>query len=324
MDDMKQEFAYEKLSGASSSVNKASAFKGLKNKWLASLFLEFAIKSNVSQLVKTSRRGPLNVQKAFYPEGKDCAHVYLLHPPAGIVSGDELNIEICIQDSAHALITTPGANRFYRARTNLAIGDSKQTQISNINVLGKGICENFPLETIVYEGADAINQLDLKLSSQAHYIGWDISCLGLPAAGQPFKKGRFTQLNRVFIDGKLNFKLNFHDRINLTPNNNVCAHVAGLNNHSVFATMLAHAPKVRINVNEKSQLVDRLREQIAHTDGIDKPSQKVSVTYIRDLLVVRYLGDHAEECKAIFTSIWKTIRPIYIQKEANVPRIWLT
>ena len=315
---MKQEFAYEKLSGASSSVNKASAFKGLKNKWLASLFLEFAIKSNVSQLVKTSRRGPLNVQKAFYPEGKDCAHVYLLHPPAGIVSGDELNIEICIQDSAHALITTPGANRFYRARTNLAIGDSKQTQISNINVLGKGICENFPLETIVYEGADAINQLDLKLSSQAHYIGWDISCLGLPAAGQPFKKGRFTQLNRVFIDGKLNF----HDRINLTPNNNVCAHVAGLNNHSVFATMLAHAPKVRIN--EKSQLVDRLREQIAHTDGIDKPSQKVSVTYIRDLLVVRYLGDHAEECKAIFTSIWKTIRPIYIQKEANVPRIWLT
>ena len=317
---MKQEFAYEKLSGASSSVNKASAFKGLKNKWLASLFLEFAIKSNVSQLVKTSRRGPLNVQKAFYPEGKDCAHVYLLHPPAGIVSGDELNIEICIQDSAHALITTPGANRFYRARTNLAIGDSKQTQISNINVLGKGICENFPLETIVYEGADAINQLDLKLSSQAHYIGWDISCLGLPAAGQPFKKGRFTQLNRVFIDGKLNF----HDRINLTPNNNVCAHVAGLNNHSVLATMLAHAPKVRINVNEKSQLVDRLREQIAHTDGIDKPSQKVSVTYIRDLLVVRYLGDHAEECKAIFTSIWKTIRPIYIQKEANVPRIWLT
>ena len=317
---MKQEFAYEKLSGASSSVNKASAFKGLKNKWLASLFLEFAIKSNVSQLVKTSRRGPLNVQKAFYPEGKDCAHVYLLHPPAGIVSGDELNIEVCIQDSAHALITTPGANRFYRARTNLAIGDSKQTQISNINVLGKGICENFPLETIVYEGADAINQLDLKLSSQAHYIGWDISCLGLPAAGQPFKKGRFTQLNRVFIDGKLNF----HDRINLTPNNNVCAHVAGLNNHSVFATMLAHAPKVRINVNEKSQLVDRLREQIAHTDGIDKPSQKVSVTYIRDLLVVRYLGDHAEECKAIFTSIWKTIRPIYIQKEANVPRIWIT
>ena len=317
---MKQEFAYEKLSGASSSVNKASAFKGLKNKWLASLFLEFAIKSNVSQLVKTSRRGPLNVQKAFYPEGKDCAHVYLLHPPAGIVSGDELNIEICIQDSAHALITTPGANRFYRARTNLAIGDSKQIQISNVNVLGKGVCENFPLETIVYEGADAINQLDLSLSSQAHYIGWDISCLGLPAAGQPFKKGRFTQLNRVFIDGKLNF----HDRINLTPNNNVCAHVAGLNNHSVFATMLAHAPKVRINGNEKSQLVERLREQIAHTDGVDKPSQKVSVTYIRDLLVVRYLGDHAEECKAIFTSIWKTIRPIYIQKEANVPRIWLT
>ena len=53
MDDMKQEFVSEQLSGASSSVNEASAVKGLKNKWLASLFLEFAIKSNVSQFVKT-------------------------------------------------------------------------------------------------------------------------------------------------------------------------------------------------------------------------------------------------------------------------------
>jgi len=296
----------------------AMCFKATKNKWLASLSLEFDFKNQRSRLLRTSRIGPLSVQKVFYPEGHACAHVYILHPPAGIVSGDELKIDVMIQDNAHALITTPGANRFYRARTNLAIGDSKQSQISEINVMGKGVCENFPLETIVYDGADALNQSDIKLNSTGHYIGWDISCVGLPAAGNFFKTGSFTQLTRVFIDNKLIF----HDRINLNQDNGVHEHIAGLNGNSVFATLLAYAPMEAIEKHGKHKLMERLRKQIDQHSNAD--SRNVSVTYIRRLLVVRYLGDSAEECKAIFIGIWRVIRPIFIHKEANTPRIWLT
>ena len=80
------------------------------------------------------------MQKAFYPEGKDCAHFYVTLLQA--LFRDELNIEICIQDSAHALLQRQ-APIVLPTRTNLAIGDSKQTQISNINVLGKGIVKTF-------------------------------------------------------------------------------------------------------------------------------------------------------------------------------------
>ena len=99
--------------------------KASKNTWLANLALEFSFTANGTQLTKTMRNGPLSVQKAFYPEGTDCAHIYLLHPPAGIVSGDELRINITVNSQAHTLITTPGANRFYRARVDENIGDPK-------------------------------------------------------------------------------------------------------------------------------------------------------------------------------------------------------
>ena len=122
-----------------------------KSAWLASLLLEFSVTSIGTQLSRTERNGPLSVQKAFYPEGRDCAHIYLLHPPAGIVSGDELRINIKVNQQAHSLVTAPGANRFYRAREDLSIGDSKQVQHCELFLAEHAKCENFPLETIVYE-----------------------------------------------------------------------------------------------------------------------------------------------------------------------------
>jgi urease accessory protein len=57
--------------------------------WQASLNLSFANRFNKTLLVQRKHSGPLTVQRPFYPEGDVC-HVYLLHPPGGIVGGDEL------------------------------------------------------------------------------------------------------------------------------------------------------------------------------------------------------------------------------------------
>jgi urease accessory protein len=288
----------------------------LKNAWLASLALEFSLTPNGSQLTRTKRNGPLSVQKAFYPEGRDCAHIYLLHPPAGIVSGDELRIDIQVNEQAHSLITTPGANRFYRAREDLTIGDSKQVQHCEVNLKQAAKCENFPLETIVYEGADGFNTVDVHLTNESSYLGWDITCLGLPSSGQLFKHGSYTQLNRVYCEGTLMY----HDRIAIKPNNHIHQHVAGLNNHSVFATFMAYAAKGQVTDADNKMLVEQLRDCMIAADS----KHKVSISQIRQLLIIRYLGDSAEECKALFIILWQKIRPLYLNKAANVPRVWHT
>jgi len=288
----------------------------VKNHWLAHLLLQFSKTPMGTQLTRTQRKGPLSVQKAFYPEGRDCAHIYLLHPPAGIVSGDELRISVELQEAAHLLFTTPGAGRFYRARTNLEIGDAKQAQITKFCIEAQAKCENFPQETIVYEGADGFNTIDIELTSDSVYLGWDITCLGLPDSGQPFIEGKYCQLNRLYCDGKLIY----HDRIALSPANNLLTHPAGLANNSVFATFLAYAPEQLTNAVQRLDLVTLLRETI-----IEQQAQsQISITDIDGLLVIRYLGDSAQHCKALFMSLWTILRPILIGKEALSPRIWHT
>lgn len=287
-----------------------------KNSWIASLSLTFSFTPNGTQLTRTKRNGPLSVQKAFYPEGRDCAHVYLLHPPAGIVSGDELTINIKVDEQAHSLITTPGANRFYRAREDLSIGDSKQSQHCELTLANTAKCENFPLETIVYEGADGFNTVDIYLKNDSAYLGWDITCLGLPSSGQLFKQGSYTQLNRVYCEDTLIY----HDRIAIKPTNNIHQHLAGLNNLSVFATFMAYAPKRQLNDADNKALVEQLRECMV----AENAEHKVSITQIRSLLIIRYLGQQAEECKALFIQLWQMIRPLYLAKEANIPRVWHT
>ena len=60
--------------------------------WLANYQAELVYLDDKTRLGKTSHFGPLRVQRAFYPEGNICAHLYLLHPPGGLVAGDYLTI----------------------------------------------------------------------------------------------------------------------------------------------------------------------------------------------------------------------------------------
>jgi urease accessory protein len=288
----------------------------VKNHWLAHLYLQFSNTPVGTQLTRTQRKGPLSVQKAFYPEGRDCAHIYLLHPPAGIVSGDELRISVDLQQDAHLLFTTPGAGRFYRARTNLEIGDTKQAQITVFQLEGNATCENFPQETIVYEGADGFNTVDIRLTSTSVYLGWDITCLGLPDSDEPFVNGKYCQLNRLYCDDKLIY----HDRIALSPANNLLTHPAGLASNSVFATFLAYAPQILKQPQQRAELVALLRDTVTEQNA----QSLISISDIDGLLVIRYLGAHAQQCKQLFIGLWAILRPLLVGKSAIQPRIWYT
>jgi urease accessory protein len=293
-----------------------AALDRVKSQWLASLALQLGHSVYGTQLTKTKRCGPLTIQKAFYPEGRDCAHLYLLHPPAGIVSGDELRISIEVQQNAHTLVTTPGANRFYRARTDLSIGDPKQTQITHISLEAGAKCEHFPLETLVYNQASGVNNVEVKLHSSSVYCGWDITCLGLPSSNADFTSGRFTQLNTLYCDDILIY----HDKVLIEPESNIQHHAAGLASHSVFGTFLAFAPNDQVNKQQRAKLIEQLRAVIDEHNA----SSLVSITDIRQLLVMRYLGHQAQQCKHLFIELWKLVRPLYIGKQGVQPRIWFT
>ena len=41
-------------------------------------------------------------------------------------------------------------------------------------------------------------------------------------------------------------------------------------------------------------------------------------------VILRYLGDSAEQARLLFTRCWQLLRPLSIAREACLPRIWST
>lgn len=251
--------------------------------------------------------GPLRVLQRLYPEGDAVCHHVLVHPPGGIVGGDELVVTARLDPGSHALITTPGATRFYRSNGPLAV------QSVSAEVAGGARLEWLPLEAIAYPGCRVENRLRFSLAPGAQMIGLDVLALGLPAAGESFARGSVTQqielpgvwLERGRIDGE--------DALLLQS-------PLGLAGHSVLGTLwLADgAPLPR---PAREALLDSARALIdghalAATAGVTAPDES--------LLVLRVLGQRVEPVIALLHAVWADWRQRHWQLAPCAPRVWRT
>ena len=154
--------------------------------WHASLQLDYTLEGTRT-VARHAHNGPLHILQSLYPEGDAVCHNVLAHPPGGLVGGDTLDITATVGPGAHGLVTTPGATRFYRSTGELAL------QRTHLTLAEGARLEWLPLEALCYNACNAENHLTLNLAPGAECMGWDVTALGLPHAGQPFETGRFVQ-----------------------------------------------------------------------------------------------------------------------------------
>ena len=154
--------------------------------WHASLQLDYTLEGTRT-VARHAHNGPLHILQSLYPEGDAVCHNVLVHPPGGLVGGDTLDITATVGPGAHGLVTTPGATRFYRSTGELAL------QRTHLTLAEGARLEWLPLEALCYNACNAENHLTLNLAPGAECMGWDVTALGLPHAGQPFETGRFVQ-----------------------------------------------------------------------------------------------------------------------------------
>src|SRR5262249_52118073 len=121
------------------------------------------------------------------PEGDAVCQSVIVHPPGGIVGGDELALSVDIDVGAHAQLITPGATRWYRS-----VGAVARQRIT-VSVHERGIGEWLPQETISFDGALGEGEIGVELGGGAVGLGWDIFCLGRPAARERFEHGCLRQ-----------------------------------------------------------------------------------------------------------------------------------
>ena len=304
-------------------ITKGMAQNAHSPQWLAELELEFAPRSKATVLSRCRHQGPLSVQRAFYPEQDGCAHVYLLHPPAGIVSGDELRIQARLEPGSRALLTTPGANRFYRARST-ADNNSAHEHAANLQQIQRcwfeveagAALEYLPLETLVYQQANAVNQVDIRVQGDGCYLGWEVLCLGLPHIQQPFTQGRLLQSTTLFH----NEKPLFHDRMQLQGSDSLQQQKIALGKQHVVGSFIIFSGKLCDQPAALASLISSLRECLA----THQQQNNMAVTELQGVVVVRHLGDSSEYCRDVFSQLWCISRQHVLGKKDSSPRIWYT
>jgi urease accessory protein len=154
--------------------------------WQARLSLHYR-RDGERTVAHDVHEGPLRVLKALYPEGERICHHVLVHPPGGIAGGDQLEVEVTLGPGTHALLTTPGAARFYRS------AGARASQSARVRLEAAARLEWLPLESIAHSGCLATNALEFELAPGAQLLGWDLLALGLPASDAPFAGGDFEQ-----------------------------------------------------------------------------------------------------------------------------------
>ncbi len=271
--------------------------------WQANLSLEFKARPKRTIISKREHKGPLAIQRPFYPEDDVC-HVYLLHPPGGVVGGDLLHINVALKEQAQVLITTPGATKFYRNTGQLA--QQKQT----LNIADGCALEWFPQENIFFDNTHSNLSTTVHLEKSARFMGWEIQCYGRPAANELFTTGQVTTALEIFRDGKaiLLDRLQLNNQAEL--NSPIC-----INHYPCFGTF--------ISTNATQASLDQARLAVKN---LELSSQKVEVgiTLLDDLLLARCLGQHSEQVSNVLKTVWSALRNDVMQRPVCLPRIWAT
>ncbi len=271
-----------------------------QSSWHGRIELGFALRTGRTVPARRKFFGPLSIQKPFYPEGEPC-HVYLLHPPGGVVGGDHLEVIAEVESGAHALITTPASGKFYRCDERLA----RQTQ--QLMIAKGGVLEWLPQDTILFDGCNVALSSRVDLEAGAKFIGWEMLCLGRPASGEGFDYGHCRQRFELYREGKPLLI----ERATLRGGSPLLSAKWGLAGYSVSGTLVA--------TDVTPEIVDAIRDAV-------KPLQDeyLSATLLDEILVCRYLGREGEQVRERFKQIWQTIRPLLLNREASPPRIWKT
>jgi urease accessory protein len=272
--------------------------------WQAQLTLDYT-RQGEQTVARFEHSGPLRILRSLYPQGPGICHNVLVHPPSGLVGGDTLDIRISGAPGTHGLISTPGAARFY-----LSDGLPAR-QLTSIRLQAGARLEWLPMEAILYNGCLAENRLLMDLEPGAELLGWDVTALGLPHAGQPFARGSLRQhieLKGHWLERGL---LDATDR-------RLMDGAPGLAGQRCLATLF-FASGSPLDRAQREAALELARERLtshslAATAGATSPNPHV--------LVLRALSPVVEPAMQLLRNIWAVWRAHLWNISGETPRIW--
>lgn len=292
--------------GSIAAAGEPALNKPLVKRWQARLNLDFKSIKGRSYLARKLHVGPLVLQKTLYPEGDAVCHGIVIHPPGGVAGGDQLALNAYLDKDTHALLTTPGAGKWYKANGSFA------TQQLAFDVGESACLEWLPQENILFDGSKVALTAQVNLAKEARFAAWEILCFGRQAQQERWISGGMKQKLHIFREKKLIW----HECAAIKPSDLAIKSIIGTQGRVVSASFVVAAGAIPENVLEACRAV--------------KPKQKLDanarygVTALPEIFSARYVGQSTQCAKAYFELLWQCLRPWYANREVLRPRIWNT
>lgn len=272
--------------------------------WQGSISLETRKKRGSTRLSSLKHKGPLRIQRPFLQDDGSC-HIYLIHPPGGVVGGDALFVKFEGHENTNTLITSSAASKFYSCEAGLP----KQQISQDLSVKRGSLLEWVPHENIFFEGSKTELHNKIVMSNESRFFGWEIMVLGRLESD----KNSFGGTLRSTTTITKNSRLIHRDFFEYSPKMDRSA--GGLNRNRVIGSLIATSAYI------EDEGFGRLFADIKKNTG----SQSFGATRKKGLFLLRYLGSSVEECKNGFN----VARDALHQSEALMfgchgvrPRIW--
>jgi urease accessory protein len=287
--------------------------------WRAHLDLEFARRADSTIMVRNRHEGPLQVQKALYPERRDVCHIAVLHPPGGIAAGDTLGVRCAQGPGSRVLLTTPGAAKWYRADGGGCEGAEQNLHFS---LDRDAVLEWLPRENIFFRGSDISMNLEVMLSDSAKYLGWEILSFGRRAGGERWDRGSLRMRTSVRRDGRLLWR----ETANIDACSGFAASAVGLAGAAVSGTLLVASGEVDDVLLKECRHVEgpwrKVGTSLRGVENSAREGARIGVTRVPGVLIARYLGDSSQDAFRWFTQLWSVLRPAMLGREPCSPRVW--
>ncbi|MEJ6552862.1 urease accessory protein UreD [Psychrobacter pacificensis] len=338
--------------------------------WASSLTLSFDTvkrKDTVKSMAATAKTrlshrkhtGALMVQRALYPEPRvqqGICHILMLYPPAGIAGGDTLTIELHLDNGSHAVITTPGAGKWYgndgvsqkhKARsddndTHQSMSQDKiaayASQYLQAKLAAHVRLEWLPQESIIYNEANmhAVSRFDLADSSSL--LTWEISVFGRQAYDEQFLQGRYHTGLNIYREGKVIVA----DRVKQAAQSRWFTSSLGLADQHIYGSFWAVPSLSDVHDNaalpasaaqsDETALATMKQALARYLDNtivalrhmIAEARLPVYCTHNGQAVNIRYIGSDVRGCFEAFYQIREVLRHHWWQLEPCRPRIWDT
>ena len=296
------------------------------------------------------------------PSQSGICHIYVLYPPAGIADGDKLTMDFELKANSHAVITTPGAGKWYGQRKSIRPTDSTLTENANKNnnktdtkidlqtanpkqinpvqtttdnkpkaeqnilvkLADNAILEWLPQESIYFDHSVSNASSHFHLAPTASLMTWDIAVFGRQAYNETFANGQYNNRLQIWREDQLLVS----EHTQQHADSRWFHSPLGLNNQHVHGSFWA-VPSIDIIDSEAQNNPLKLGQFLDQTIAelrqlIDQHSLPIESTHNYQAINCRYIGTDVRACFEAFYQARELLRNKWYQLQPHRPRIWDT